>query len=229
MVDSQFGALDSKLILCIEDELDVLDNNRKAFEDAGYTVLVAANLEQARELLSRQTPDAIVLDIMLPDGLGLDLLKEIRELGSKVPIIMLTAWDKPYDVARGLRLGANDYLSKPFEYEVLLARVEAMFRNVEQMPMRITYGKLSFDISSGQAFADDVDLVLKPKEYSLLLYFVQNACKIMDAEELYQKVWNAPLLSDKNTLQATISALRKKINPHGYDIDMVRGMGYFFE
>ena len=237
-----------KLILCIEDELDVLDNNRKAFEDAGYAVLAAANLEQARELLSRQTPDAIVLDIMLPDGLGLDLLQELRsgkttvsdpgtnyalritnyEL-SKIPVILLTAWDKPYDVARGLRLGANDYLSKPFEYEVLLARVETMFRNVEQMPLRIAYGKLSFDISSGQAFAGDVDLVLKPKEYSLLLYFVQNARKIMDAEELYQKVWNAPLGGDKNALQATISALRKKITPHGYDIDMVRGKGYYFE
>ena len=218
-----------KLILCVEDELDVLDNNRKAFEDAGYAVLTAANLEQARALLSTQTPDAIVLDIMLPDGLGLDLLQELRELGNKVPVILLTAWDKPYDVARGLRLGANDYLSKPFEYEVLLARVEAMFRNVEQIPPRITYGKLFFDISSGQAFADNVDLALKPKEYSLLLFFVQNVRRIMDAEELYQKVWNAPLGGDKNALQANISTLRKKIGHTGCDIHNVQGKGYCFE
>ena len=237
-----------KLILCVEDELDVLDNNRKAFEDAGYDVLTAVNLEQARELLSTQTPDAIVLDIMLPDGLGLDFLQELRtgkttvsnprtkyalrisnHEFSKVPVILLTAWDKPYDVARGLRLGANDYLSKPFAYEVLLARVEAMFRNVEQIPRRITYGKLSFDISSGQAYANEVELTLKPKEYSLLLLFVQNARRVMDAEELYRKVWNAPLLGDKNTLQATISALRRKITSYGYDIDMIRGKGYYFE
>ena len=224
-----FADLNSKLILCVEDELDVLDNNRKAFEDAGYAVLTATNLEQTRELLSKHTPDAIVLDIMLPDGLGLDFLKEIREQGSKVPVILLTAWDKPYDVARGLRLGANDYLSKPFEYEVLLARTEAMFRNVEQMPQRITYGRLSFNISGGQAFAGDVDLMLKPKEYLLFLFFVKNARRIISAEELYRNVWNAPLSGDKNALQANISALRKKIIPHGYDINIVRGKGYCFE
>ena len=218
-----------KLILCVEDELDVLENNRKAFEDAGYAVLTAANLEQARGLLEKQTPDAIVLDIMLPDGLGLDLLSEIRVRGSKVPVIMLTAWDKPYDVARGLRLGANDYLAKPFAYEELLARVETMFRNVEQMPERFAHGKLSFAVVSGQAFMDGIDLKLTPKEYALLLLFAQNPRKIMDAEELYRKVWSAPFAGDKNTLQATISALRKKISLYGHDINMVRGKGYYFE
>ena len=218
-----------KLILCVEDELDVLDNNRKAFEDAGYAVLIASNLEQTRELLKKQTPDAIVLDIMLPDGLGLDFLSEIRGQGSKVPVIILTAWDKPYDVARGLKLGANDYLSKPFAYEELLARVENMFRNVEQMPERFAYGKLSFTVVSGQVFMDGADLGLTPKEYALLLLFAQNPLKIMNAEELYQKVWSAPLAGDKNTLQATISALRKKIGLSGHDINMVRGKGYFFE
>lgn len=218
-----------KTILCVEDEPHILENNHKALADNGYNVLTAERIAEARERLARQTPDAIILDIMLPDGLGLDLLTELRAGDSKIPILLLTAWGKPSDVARGLKLGANDYLSKPFDYEVLIARVETMFRNVEQLPERLAYGKLSFDVLSGQAFADGVDLVLKPKEYALLLLFAQNPRKILEADELYKKVWKTPLAGDKNTLQATISSLRKKINIHGFDINILRGKGYYFE
>ena len=218
-----------KLILCVEDEWQVLENNRLAFADAGYSVLTAENLSQAREQLSKHKPDAIVLDIMLPDGLGLDLLTEIREQGNTIPVIMLTAWDKPYDVARGLRAGANDYLSKPFEYEELLARVETMFRNVEQMPKRINYKELAFNIPSGQALFRGKDLVLTPKEYALLLLLAQNERKIISAEEIYQTVWNASTLGDKNSLRATLSSLRKKIEHTGYDIYNIQGKGYYFE
>jgi DNA-binding response OmpR family regulator len=217
-----------KLILCVEDEPGVLENNRKAFTDAGYAVLTAESLAKAREYLASQTPDAIVLDIMLPDGLGLDLLTEIREKGGRVPVIMLTAWDKPSDVARGLRLGANDYLSKPFAYEVLLARVETMFRNVEQMPERITRGTFSIDVLSSRALLNGEDLRLKPTEFSLLLVLVQNEGRAMSAADLYKKAWNLPLTRDKNALYTAISKLRKRIEPAGYDILLDRSDGYYF-
>jgi len=218
-----------KLILCVEDELHVLENNRKAFVDAGYDVLTSENLAQAREQLSKHTPDAIVLDIMLPDGIGLDLLTEIREAGNKVPVIMLTAWDKPYDVARGLRLGANDYLSKPFEYEVLLARVEAMFRNVEQMPERITRGTLSLNVLSGQAFVKNDDLLLAKKEFNLLLLFVQNEDTVMSAEYLYEKIWGQKMAGDSRALGNVVSRLRQKMKGSGYTISTEYGNGYRFE
>ena len=121
-----------KTLLLVEDEQDILENNRRFFEAAGFRVLTAENLAAARERLAGETPGAIVLDIMLPDGNGLELLKELREAGSKIPVIMLTAWGKASDVARGLKLGANDYMPKPFSYEVLLARVETMLHNARK-------------------------------------------------------------------------------------------------
>jgi len=217
-----------RLILCVEDEPDVLENNRKAFADAGYAVLTAENLAQARERLAGKTPDAIVLDIMLPDGLGLDLLTEIREQGNHTPVIMLTAWDKPYDVARGLRLGANDYLSKPFEYEVLLARVEAMLRNVEQMPERITRGALTIHLLSGQAFVNGVDMLLTQKEYALLLLFARHEGRSISAEYLYEKVWGQLMNRDANAIRNQVSNLRKKLTGSGYTIASTRGEGYCF-
>ncbi|MCL2857350.1 MAG: response regulator transcription factor, partial [Oscillospiraceae bacterium] len=166
-----------KTVLCVEDELKILENNRKAIEDAGYTVLTAANLKQAREHLARQTPGAIILDIILPDGNGLDLLKELRGAGSKIPVLMLTAWGKPSDIARGLKLGANDYISKPFEYEVLLARLETMFRNLEQVPETIIKGPVTLEVFSNKAYLGGENLALTQKDFDLLFLLVQNEDK----------------------------------------------------
>lgn len=218
-----------KLILCVEDELQVLENNRKAFKDAGYRVLTAENLAQAREQLAKQRPDAIVLDIMLPDGLGLELLSELRAAGNKVPVLILTAWDKPYDMARGLRAGANDYLSKPFEYEVLLARVEAMFRSVEQVPERVARGAISLDVVSMQAFLDGKDMLLTNKEFALLLLFAQRENRYMRAGFLYERIWGRAMEGDARAVKYHISRLRKKLEGSGYTISSARGEGYCFE
>jgi DNA-binding response OmpR family regulator len=218
-----------KLILCVEDERRVLENNRKALNDSGYEVLTAENLAEAREYLSKRQPDAIVLDIMLPDGLGLELLTELRSGGSKIPVLLLTAWDKPADVARGLRLGANDYLSKPFEYEVLLARTEAMFRNVEQMPERLTYGAFTFDITSGQAFMNGADLLLTQKEFAMLVLFMQNVDRVMKAEYIYEKIWGQKMNEDAGAVKHQVSNLRKKLKGSGYTVSSTRGEGYCFE
>jgi DNA-binding response OmpR family regulator len=220
-----------RTILIVEDELDILDNNRKALEDAEYIALTAATAARAREILAAHAPDAIVLDIMLPDGNGLDILKELREAGNKTPVIMLTAWGKPSDVARGLKLGANDYLSKPFTYEVLLARVEAMFRNVEQMPDVIEKGRLRLDVMAARAFIGGKDMLLTQKELALLLLFTQHEDRNISAEYLYEKVWKAPMSEDKRTLKKHISTVRKKLGDGngGYTITAYRGDGYRFE
>lgn len=215
-----------KLILCVEDEPDILENNRKALEDNGYEVLTAENLDKAREILARNNPDAIVLDIMLPDGLGLDLLKELRSRGNRIPILLLTAWDKPSDVARGLSAGANDYLSKPFDYNVLLARIDAMFRNVEQIPEKIQRGVLTMDVLASQAFVNGEDMLLTKKEFALLLLFVNNEGDPMSCDYLYEKVWKAPYGNHDRTLKTHISNLRKRLKYSGYTIKSVRGAGY---
>lgn len=222
-----------KLILCVEDEIDILKNNRKALIDGGYKVLTAENLAQAREILSENmpenTPDGIVLDIMLPDGLGLDLLTELRENCSKIPVLLLTAWDKPSDVARGLRAGANDYLSKPFDYDVLLARIEAMLRNAEQTPETITKGALTFNLTAMAAYLNGEDMLLTQKEFAVLLLLAQNEGRNLGAEYIYEKVWRQEMGEDNSAIKTAVSRLRKKLEHSGYRIMVERGYGYCFE
>ncbi len=217
-----------KTVLLVEDELDILENHRRFFEEEGYRVLLAATYAKAREHLARETPGAIVLDIMLPDGNGLDLLSELRAAGSRIPIIMLTAWGKSRDVARGLRLGANDYMSKPFTYEVLKARVDAMFRNVEQIPETISRGGLRLDILSGQAFLNGEDLNLVQKEFALLTLFVQNEGRALGAPCLYEKVWGQPMGKNDGSLRKQILNLRKKLEGGGCVISPKYSDGYRF-
>jgi DNA-binding response OmpR family regulator len=218
-----------KTILCVEDEVRILANNREVLEAAGYAVLCAENLLQAREHLSAAEPDAILLDIMLPDGNGLDLLTELRSARNEVPVIMLTAWGEPKDVSRGYKLGATAYLSKPFDYEAVLAAIAGIFRQLGQVPESLTKGVLTFDILSGRAFIYGADLLLTPKDFALLLLLAQNENRVLHAELIYEKVWKAPLAGDAAAVQRAISRLRGKIEPSGYSITVTRGKGYVFE
>jgi len=218
-----------KTILCVEDDVVILKNNRAALSANGYKVLQSETLAHARELLTTKKPDGMVLDILLPDGSGLELLHELRAAGSRMPVLLLTAWGKAADVARGLRAGANDYLAKPFEYEVLLARLETMFRNAELMPDAVSHGPVSVDILSRQAFLGGENMFLTQKEVSLLQLFVQNPGKIIEADYLYEKVWGQPLAGNDNAMKVMMSKLRAKLQGSGYTITASRGEGYCYE
>jgi len=219
-----------KTILCVEDELKILENNRKTLTDAGYSVLTAENLAEARAILggTHPPPDLIVLDIMLPDGNGLDYLKELRTAGNDIPIIMLTAWNRGEHSARGIELGADDYIGKPFVYADLLARIKKVLTQTERIPKQITRGTLSLDLISVQAFISDEDLLLTQKEFSLLLLFIQHEGKTMSAEYLYEKVWGQQMNFNKRAVESGLSRLRTKLKLSGYDIFTKRGEGYCF-
>jgi DNA-binding response OmpR family regulator len=220
-----------RTLLCVEDDLQILRNNREALTESGYAVRTAENLAQARAVLSKDTPDAILLDIMLPDGNGLDLLQELRSAGNKVPVIMLTAWGEPKDVSRGYRLGATAYLSKPFDYEAVEAAVESIFGQMEQVPELVQKGVLTLNLTSMIALLGGENMKLTQKEFFLLLLFVRNEGKILRAEYLYEKVWGQIMNDDKRTLKKHVSELRKRLkNGHsGYAITVKRGEGYCFE
>jgi DNA-binding response OmpR family regulator len=227
-----------RTILCVEDEPQILENHRDFLTQRGFRVLMAENMSRARSQLSCFVPDAVILDIMLPDGNGLDILRELRDPDSelsqvnarlfKTPVIMLTAWGEPKDISHGYRLGATAYISKPFDYEALIAVMESIFSNAEQVPERINRGGLTLDILSGQAFLNGKDLLLTQKEFALLLLFIHNENMIMRKEYIYQKVWKASFGDSDRTLKTHVSNLRRRIEGGGYRIEAKRGTGYCF-
>jgi DNA-binding response OmpR family regulator len=211
----------------VEDNPHYLKINRELLSSKGYKVLEADTLAKGRKMFLKEIPALIILDIMLPDGDGIMLCEELRE-GSNVPILFLSAKKADSDVIAGFEAGGDDYLPKPYSLSILLTRIEALLRRNSRIPETLSKGALTLDPLAGQAFLDGVDLLLSQKECSLLLLFFQNEDKIVSAEYIFGKVWKAPLGEDKNTLQALISNLRKKIEHSGYGIITRRRQGYEF-
>lgn len=215
-------------LLLIEDNPRIQIANKDMLELLDYEVAIAMNLAEARKRLLLQMPDVVVLDIMLPDGSGLDFLQELRQ-NTELPVLMLTALGSNEDTVRGLSLGADDYLAKPYDYQVLAARVEALLRRATRVPERIIKGRLCLDVTADVAICEGRDLLLSQKEFSLLLIFIQNEEHFISAEYLYEKVWKQPMVGSSNALKTTINRLREKIKNCGYRIEWSRGEGYCFE
>jgi len=235
-------------ILLVENDKDILEVNKKTLEAVdGYAVQTAMDLEAARKQINNEPPDIIVLDIMLPDGNGLNFLKELRVKNETnpqlfyIPVLLLTALDESADIVRGLQAGGDDYLAKPYDNDVLLARIESLLRRAARVPNTLVIGPLTMDIIAGRVFFDSPDsaanpvanlpqdLLLTSKEFAILLLLAQNRELILSPESIYQNVWKQPLADSTNTLHATISTLRKKIEPSGYTIKVKRDQGYKFE
>ena len=218
----------SDLILLVEDNEQILYGNKRMLKRRGYDVMTALTLHEAREHMEASKPDVIVLDIMLPDGSGLDFMREFRKT-SNTPILLLTGLTTPEDIVRGLTDGGDDYLTKPYDFEVLLARIAALLRRAERLPEMLTKGALTLDIVSGQAHCNGENLLLTQKDFALLILFVQNEEKTMSVEYLYEKVWKSPLNGDTQAIKSAVSRLRKKLDGSGYTISSIRGEGYLFE
>lgn len=217
-----------KQILLLEDNEQIMQGNERMLKRRGYEVITALTLAQARIAIQARMPDLFVLDIMLPDGSGLDFMSELRKY-SQTPILLLTGLTTPEDIVRGLTVGGDDYLPKPYDFGVLLARVEALLRRAQQVPERIHKGRLCLDVTADVATLDGADLLLSQKEFSLLLIFVQNEERFVSAEYLYEKVWKQAMVGNSNTLKTTINRLREKIKSSDYRIAWSRGEGYCFE
>ena len=215
-------------ILLVEDNEQILLGNSSMLKWSGYETMVARNLGEARELLKESAPDAIVLDILLPDGSGLDFMREVRR-HSNTPILLLTGLKTPEDRVRGLREGGDDYLIKPYDFEELLARIEALLRRAGIVPDMLTKGAIKIDLTSRRAFTFDCDMLLKPKAFDVLLYLFRNEGTYTSAETLYKKVWGQDMGRDDNAVKFQVSSLRKKLEGSGYTINTQRGEGYSLE
>ena len=218
-------------VLLVEDNEALNISNGRALTMRGYKVVAALTLSAARSHLCKTDPDVILLDVMMPDGSGLQFCREIRP-STAAHILFLTAKSEHDSIVCGLENGGDDYIIKPFHPEELLARVDAVMRRRKMPnstgPMLIK-GLLKLDIMAAQAFVDGENLSLTPKEFSLLLFFAQNEGRVVRAEAVYKTIWNAPLTSDKNALQTAVSKLRQKVEHAGFSIDALRGQGYIFK
>jgi len=220
-------------VLLVEDNVQIMNGNVRMLKRQGYETAAALTLTEARASVEKRMPDVIVLDIMLPDGSGLDFMRELRRT-SDVPILLLTGLTTPADIIRGLNDGGDDYLAKPYDFGVLLARIEALLRRAAQagkLTNMLMLGNLTLDIISGAAFIDGAPVLLSRIEFSLLLLFARNEGKTIDAEYIYETVWKQPMIGDKRTLQKRVSDLRVKLadGKCGYTINSIYGKGYCFE
>ena len=218
-------------LLLVEDDPMIQMNNMRLLERRGYSLRQAFTLAEAREIIAQEPPRAIVLDIMLPDGNGVDFLAELRET-SNVPVLMLTALGTRDDILKGLAAGGDNYLTKPYDRVVFLSHVEALLRRSETLAEMLVYGPIKIEPASGRAFVDGEDLVLTQKEFFMLQQFVQHPNKLLMADFLYEKVWGQEMLDDdasRVSLRNAVSKLRKKISGSGYTISSEYGEGYMLE
>ncbi len=220
-------------ILIVDDEpryLRLLEANLRL---EGYEVITARDGVEALEAFSMQSVDLILLDILLPRLDGFSVCQRIRQF-SGVPIIMLTARGEERDRVRGLDVGADDYLVKPFSVMELLARVRAVLRRAQTRPGRyesiFVHGNLKVDYARAEVYRDHQPVYLSATEYRLLLQFTHNVGRILSAEDLLTSVWGPEYRSDKEILWVTIARLRQKIEDDPHDprhIATRPGLGYF--
>ena len=217
-------------ILLVEDNPKIQQANANMLMANDYDVCLANDLAEARQALESQSPDMIVLDIMLPDGNGLDFLKELRAEGNDIPVLLLTALAEVSDQIAGILAGGDDYLSKPYDIDLLLVRIELMLRKAGSMPNIVKKGAIVLHINSNKAYIDGVDLKLtKDIEFSLLNLFTQNENKVLSTEHIYTEVWGQPMNNDKGAVRKAVNRLRPKLAGSGYTISTEHGEGYCFE
>lgn len=197
-------------ILIVEDEKPISNLIRMSLTRAGYHCACVYDGIAAADLLETGEPfDLILLDVMLPGADGFELMSYIRPLD--IPVIFITAKNSVNDRVKGLRMGAEDYLVKPFEIIELLARVEVVLRRYHKLDSVLEVGGLRIDLRSMQVFRDGREIALTPKEYELLLLFAQNPGSALYRETIYQRVWGGDYLNTSRTVDLHVQRLRKKV------------------
>lgn len=221
----------NEAILLIEDDTDLLMNNKEYLESYGYRILTAETLSAAARVLKSTDVDLILLDIKMPDGSGLDFIRHVLKKFD-MPVIFLTALTGKNEVIEGLKRGGCDYVTKPFDFDVLRARIEVRLKEAESKHSRnvMTCGPLTLDVVSSQGFLKGKDMELTKKEFALLLLLVQNQGKVLTKEYLYEAVWRQPLVGDGNALWRQLSTLRAKLEEcDSIELTAARGEGYALE
>ena len=218
-------------ILVVEDEKKIAGFIKRGLKEEGYAVDVATDGDEGYELASVNDYDLIILDIMLPKCDGVTLCKKLRSDRVETPVIMLTAKTSVQDKVTGLDAGANDYLTKPFAFEELLARMRVLLRRTVQPATRLQVADLALDLLSHKVTRADRDIILSSREFALLEYLMRSAGAVVTRTMISEHVWDIDFDTSTNVIDVYINYLRNKIDAD-FDkklIQTIRGRGYMLK
>lgn len=219
-------------ILIIDDDEKIISMLRRGLAFEGYDVLTASNGAEGLNVILEGEPDLVVLDVMMPKVDGFEVCRRMREGGSKLPILMLTAKDEVEHRVKGLDLGADDYLVKPFALEEMLARVRALLRRKPEQNEagnnKLTYADIILDLDAREVLRSGVRVELTAKEFELLNLFMQNPKRVLSRDLIMDKIWGYDYSGESNVLEVYIAMLRQKMEENGGVrlIQTIRGAGY---
>jgi DNA-binding response OmpR family regulator len=216
-------------ILVVDDDPAVTSMLRRGLTYEGFVVTVASTGTGALSMAREQPPDLVILDIMMPGMDGLEVLRRLRTADPQLPIILLTAKDAPADQVHGLETGADDYVIKPFTFEVLLARVRVLLRRHQaDQPQRLSFADLTLDIGAHSAHRGDRPITLTTLEFKLLHEFLLHPNQVLPKEVLLERVWGYDFGGNANVVEVYVKQLRQKLGAAGEPslINTIRGAGY---
>ncbi|MEC8838997.1 MAG: response regulator transcription factor [Candidatus Neomarinimicrobiota bacterium] len=219
-----------KNILIVDDEPDIREILRYNLEKAGFNITEAVTGDDALNKLSKDL-DLAILDIMMPGKDGYEVCRKIREQGNTVPIIFLTAMDREFDEVRGLEVGGDDYIKKPFSPKMLIARINAILRRVDQINSKgtnISFGDLEINTLTYIAKLEGNELHLPRKEFELLAFFMNQPNITFAREELLSRIWEEDVFVVDRTIDVHINRIRSKLGIYKNWIETVKGVGYRF-
>lgn len=221
-----------KRLLAVDDDPDILRVLKANLELYGFETVQASDWAAAREVLGRELPDLVILDISLPDGNGVDICRELKTAYPRLPVILLTAKDRVSDKVMGLESGAEDYMVKPFETLELIARIKVCLRRFAPPEEKLSFGGLSVDFRTRTVQVDGKDVDLTPKEYELLQLFVMNRGEPVNREFIRKSIWkDSRIYSWSRVIDVHVQHLRQKIEKDPLQpahIVTVPGVGYKF-
>lgn len=220
-----------KKILLIEDEQNVAEMIKMGLEEEGYRIYMARDGSSGLKMLDQKAADLVLLDLILPDIDGLEVCRQIKERPKTVPVLMLTALGTTEHIVTGLNTGADDYLTKPFKFNELVARINALIRRLDVVNLGATTSKFVFqdiclDDEAKTVTRKNRKIDLTTTEYKLLLYLIKNTNKVVSREQILNSVWGIDFELSTNIVDVYINYLRKKLGKNKPVIHTVIGMGY---
>ena len=221
-------------VLVVDDEPNIRDLLSTSLRFAGFSVHAVGNGADAVYAAEKGEPDIILLDVMLPDMSGFNVTKKLRSMGIEVPVLFLTARDETEDKITGLTVGGDDYMTKPFSLDEIVARINAILRRTKQASVEksvIEVGEVRIDEDAHEVFVNGSEVELSPTEYKLLRFLMANANRVLTKAQILDHVWEYDFNGEMGIVESYVSYIRKKLDPLTTEpvIQTKRGVGYMFK